>query len=462
MSSSSASDDRSASHDPSEGSAKWGVFLSARVPSRLLIGALCAVLVGIGLALFDSVKAEQVAREQVARTSEVLRLLRTTLRAGLDAETGQRGFLLTQDESYLLPYLEAERDWLPEIDALGRALEGIATEGQAEAIAEIRAIAEAKLAELGRTVALVREGRSEEALAIVLTDEGKDLMQRFRARVDELEEVEEGILAEALRHAEAVEARTLPILAVLVLAVLGLVLVGLRLERRAAHAEADARDAEALRRAHEQSDLLARELNHRVKNLFAVIPSIVSMSGRGETDVEVAVRKIRDRVHALALAHAVSQGQLDAKSVALDEVLRATLEPYRGSGEGRVSFDGPHLHLPVRAVTPVGMIAHELATNAAKHGALSRPEGRVDVTWEVEPDGTGGETVRLRWRERGGPPAREPGQEGFGSLMLLQAARQLGGSAERRWPEEGMEADVTFPLGRSAPSGRSAPDDPLV
>ena len=425
--------------------APLGVVLSAQIPSRVLILAICGILAGIGLALYDSVRAERAARAQVALTSEVLRLLRTSLRTGLEAETGQRGFLLTGDESYLSVYLAAEDSWLDDIDALGAVLEDIATEGQLEALGEIRSIAEAKLAELERTVELARAGERSAALEVVETGEGQRLMRRFRERVSELEDAEQDILRTALGHAVAVEGRTVPILLVLGAAVLGLVALGLRLERRAARAEAEAREAEALRRAHERSDLLARELNHRVKNLFAVITSIVSMSGRGETDVKVAVRKIRDRIHALSLAHAVSQGQLDAKVVALEEVLRATLEPYMGADASRVTLDGPPLRLPVKSVTPVGLIAHELATNAAKYGALSRPEGRVEIGWTLEAGGAGDGTLRLSWRERGGPPAAEPAQEGFGSVMLTQAARQLGGSVERRWTDEGLEAVVAFP-----------------
>ena len=425
---------------------RWGIDLSARVPSRVLIATLCVILLAIGVALFDSLRAERAAREQVERTSEVLGLLRGALRTGLEAETGQRGFLLTSDETYLATYFEAEASWLSDIDALGRALEGVASEGQSETIGELRTLAEAKLAEMDRTVELMRAGQEAEALAVVETDEGQRLMRRFQASVAALEDEEQVLLVRSLRHAEAVEARTLPILSVLGAAILFLVLLGLRLERRAAHAEAEAREADMLRLAHERSDLLARELNHRVKNLFAVIASIVSMSGRGETDVKVAVRKIRERIHALSLAHAVSQGQLEARVVPLEEVLRATLDPYRGAGEGRVAFDGPPLHLPVKAVTPVGMIAHELATNAAKYGSLSVPDGTVGIGWTVEPDGAGGDMVRLRWMERGGPATTEPEREGFGSVMLLQAARQIGGTVERHWTAAGMEAEIAFPV----------------
>ena len=441
---------------------------STRVPSRVLIALLCAVLAGIGIALFQSVGAERTAREQVALTTDVLRNLRTALRLGLDAETGQRGFLLTNDPAYLAPYERGRRGWLSAIDALDRSLEGIATDGQREAIERMRALATAKLDELARTIELVRSDRRDEALALVRTDEGRDLMDRFRAEVAALEDEEQLILSAALARAEVVEARTLPILAFLALAVVGLVVLGLWLERRTALAEAEAREADELRRARERSDLLARELNHRVKNLFAVILSIVSLSGRGATDVKDLVRKIRERIHALSLAHAVSQGQLDQKLVGLGDVLAATLEPYiAGDGDtaangdanaARVTLDGPTVELPVRSVTPIGLVAHELATNAAKYGALSVPEGRVVVEWMLDGGagstggtGTGGtdageRTVRLRWTERGGPATSEPAHAGFGSIMLRQAASQLRGAVERRWTPDGLVAEIAFPL----------------
>ena len=467
---------------PSRARTPLGSARSTRVPSRVLIAVLCVVLAAIGVALFQSVGAERAAREQVALTTDVLRNLRTALRLGLDAETGQRGFLLTDDPAYLAPYERGRREWVPAIDALDQSLEGIATEGQADAIDRMRELATAKLDELARTIEFARSDRREDALALVRTDEGQQLMDRFRETVAALEDEEQLILSTALARAEIVEARTLPILIFLALAVIGLVVLGLWLERRAALAEAQAREADELRRARERSDLLARELNHRVKNLFAVILSIVSLSGRGATDVKDLVRKIRERIHALSLAHAVSQGQLDQKLVGLADVLAATLEPYIAGDNGadanaapRVALDGPIIELPVRAVTPIGLIAHELATNAAKYGALSTPEGHVTIDWTLggNAENTRGadpseRTVRLRWTERGGPPTSEPAHAGFGSIMLRQAASQLRGSVERHWTPDGLVAEVTFPVpeavnvsaGVPEPASVSAPAGP--
>ena len=473
---------------PSETSAR-----ATRVPSRVLIAVLCVVLLGIGWALLQAVTAERAAREQVVRTTEVLRHLRGALRLGLDAETGQRGFLLTNDPLYLEPYHRGVREWTGSIDDLEASLEGVATAGQLEAVGRMRALATAKLDELARTIELARGGRRGEALALVRTDEGQRLMDAFRVEVAALEDEEDLILAAALARAETVEGRIVPILAILGLAVVTLVALGLWLERRTALAEADAREANELRLARERSDLLARELNHRVKNLFAVILSIVSLSARGATDVKALVAKVRERIHALSLAHAVSQGQLDRKLVGLRDVLTATLEPYVAEGRDaggpagtsdeppRVVIEGPDVDLPVRAVTPIGLVAHELATNAAKYGALSVPGGGVRVEWSLTPaasgpgavlDGTAGatgdddpaghgameaRTVRLRWRETGGPPTREPDHVGFGSIMLRQAASQLRGKVERSWTEDGLVAEIAFPLPRAADVAAGAP-----
>ena len=420
---------------------------TARVSSRVLIGVLCLALMGIALALVQAINADQRAREQVTRTTEILSVLRTSLRAGLDAETGQRGFLLTEDPRYLVPYDRGSTLWLPTLSRLDLALDDTVTDAQRAAIGRMNELAEAKLEELARSIALARDGRLDDALELVRSDEGKDLMEEYREIVGQLELEEEKILKATLEDARRIEARTLPLLAFLGALVVALVVLGFWLERRTARAEATARDAIEVQRARERSDLLARELNHRVKNLFAVILSIVSLSGRGQTNVSEVVQTIRARIHALSLAHAVSQGQLDTKIVAMHEVLAATLEPYSPHSDDtdRVTLTGDPIELPVKSVTPLGLIIHELATNAAKYGALSTDTGRVEVTWR-EQDGDEGREVALTWQEVGGPTVASEREDGFGSVMMKQASLQLGGRIERDWNADGVRATLTVPL----------------
>jgi len=428
-------------------SASLSGWRSARVLSRAAIIALCFVLLCSALVLVQVFAADHRARDQVNSTKEVLGSLRKSLRAGVDAETGQRGFLLVDDPAYLVPYERGAAEWLPALEQLDRTFEETGTAEQRAAVDKLQGLARAKLDELARTITFVQKGRSEDALALVRTDEGKNLMEMFRELVMQLEREEETVLARALEDARVTEARTILTLGIMGVAILGLVSLSLRLERRTAWTEAAAREAVELKLARERSDLLAHELNHRVKNLFAVILSIVNLSGRGQTDVNAVVRNLRARIHALSRAHEVSQGQLDTKIVGLRDVLSATLGPHAPTEDGaeRVTLTGEPVELPVKAVTPIGLVIHELATNAAKYGALSVVNGRIEVDWTIR-DGQDRAELELVWREHGGPPPRAKRTDGFGSAMMKQSAMQLDGRIELEWPNDGVRATLVFPL----------------
>ncbi|MEO8531279.1 MAG: CHASE3 domain-containing protein [Deltaproteobacteria bacterium] len=417
---------------------------STQFRSRILVLTLSVVLAAFGLALFQAIVAERASRDQVARTVEIMTLLSDSLRAGIDAETGQRGYLLTDDPSYLGPYEIGSREWLSNIDKLEATLSGIATPSQTANLAEMRALAVTKLGYLNQTVALAQSGDRAQAIEIMRSDAGKQAMDAFRLSVGSLQDEERAILQRALDKTRTIEARTIPIFGVLALWIIALVVLGFWFERRAAAAEAQARDVEAMKRAQERAELLARELNHRVKNLFAVIIAIVNLSSRGQTDVKKVVTALRSRIQALSLAHAVSQGELDSPIVDLHKVLAATLGPYEGDN-GRVSLDGPTISVPVKAVTPLGLVIHELATNAVKYGGLSGEQGRVNVTWTRE-QGEDGPEVKVIWQEQGGPPADVSSSDGFGTVMMKTAASQLQGTLSREFTEIGMCAILTFPI----------------
>ena len=210
---------------------------------------------------------------------------------------------------------------------------------------------------------------------------------------------------------------------------------------QAARAEAEAARVEA-EAALDRSELLGRELNHRVKNLFSVIGSIVSLSGRSTPEARDVLDTIRQRINALAVAHTISQGQLETEAVPLARIVEATLAAH---DRGTIDTDGPEVMLPFEAVTPMGLILHELTTNAVKYGALSVEGGRISVEWSLSDD-----TVRLDWREAGGPALDgPPTKRGFGSTMMRQAERQLGAEVERRWAEDGLRVTLVFPIDRA-------------
>ena len=418
---------------------------AARVPSRVLTLVLCAILIVMGLALVQRSGSERLVRAQAEATTQILNLLRAAMQSGLDAETGQRGFLLTGDPVYLAPYENGASQWLPLVDRLDELMQDAATAEQSADLDRLRVLAQAKLAELAETIRLAQAGQFDAALALVNTNEGRLLMDEYRSIVARLEAQEEQILFSALQNAAMFEARVIPIYAVLGATILGLIVLGFWLERRTAFAESKVRDAEALRAARERSDLLARELNHRVKNLFAVIMAIVTMSGRNQTSVPDVVDGIRERIHALALAHSVSQGRLNARVVQLRDVLSATVLPY-AHDEAQLIFRGDLVEVPVKAVTPLGLVINELATNASKYGALSTRDGVVRVEWNSIETEDGAE-IDMIWQEQGGPNVSTDREDGFGSVMMTHAAVQLGGDITHDWARDGVRATLRFPAG---------------
>ncbi|HYF08002.1 MAG TPA: PAS domain S-box protein [Acetobacteraceae bacterium] len=199
------------------------------------------------------------------------------------------------------------------------------------------------------------------------------------------------------------------------------------------------RDITEQKRSEERQLLLMREVDHRAKNVLAVVQSLVGLSD--PSDPARFADSVRGRVAALARAHTLLAR--DRWSGAqLREVVWHEVEAY--AGEGRVLLEGPAVRLTPDAVQPLAMVLHELATNAAKHGALSRSGGTVRVTWLVELAAAGGR-LHLRWTERDGPEVPgEPEHNGFGTALVTSVVEgQLGGEIARHWEPEGMVCAFT-------------------
>lgn len=210
-----------------------------------------------------------------------------------------------------------------------------------------------------------------------------------------------------------------------------------------------ARDITERKRAEEQQYLLLREMNHRIKNLFALCGSIVTLSGRRANTPEELVSAIRERFGALARAHELTlpktskaAGRIE-QSTTLHALIQTIASPYNGQADRdrpRVAVTGQDISIAGGAVTSFALLLHEFATNAAKYGALSTPEGYVDI--ECSEDN---EWFNLTWRERGGPRVENrAGEEGFGSLLSRATAKgHLGGEISRDWKPEGLTVRLT-------------------
>jgi PAS domain S-box-containing protein len=200
----------------------------------------------------------------------------------------------------------------------------------------------------------------------------------------------------------------------------------------------------------EEREIIAHELSHRIKNIFSVIAGLVGLSAREHPAIKPVADDLRDRIMALGRAHdfvrphsAQSAPQQGDAQGTLWGVLEQLFAPYAPVGEGseRVKLSGENPSIDDRAATPLALLFHELATNAAKYGALSTAEGRVLV--HVTRDG---DNYHIDWREIGGPPPVSGQADGFGSrLMSLSAERQLGGRIERTWRPEGLSLSVSIP-----------------
>ena len=193
------------------------------------------------------------------------------------------------------------------------------------------------------------------------------------------------------------------------------------------------------RQAEERLRLLMREVDHRANNLLTVVQSVVALT---RADGVEAFRQALDgRIQALARAHqllAASRWEgADLRRLAEEE-----LQPYGLGDDGRIGLEGPPVSVSPAQAQALGLALHELATNAAKYGALSAPAGRVALDWRLE-DGR----LELTWRERGGPPAASPTRRGFGATILARSlGGPLGGSVEMDWAPEGVTARLTLPL----------------
>lgn len=216
------------------------------------------------------------------------------------------------------------------------------------------------------------------------------------------------------------------------------------LERRVAQRTAALQASEARQR------LLAREVDHRCKNALAVVQAALRLTPKDDPVAYAA--SVEGRVAALARVQTLL-AEDRWRGASLTALLRAELAPFvalDGDIHGpRAELEGPPVLLPPTAAQPLAMAMHELATNALKHGALSRPGGRVEVCWRCTArDGVAGDTLALRWRELGGPRAKGPPQRrGFGSRVLVSVVRgQLGGSLLLSWPESGLVCDIEIPL----------------
>lgn len=190
-----------------------------------------------------------------------------------------------------------------------------------------------------------------------------------------------------------------------------------------------------------QNEILSQELSHRIKNIFAIVSGLISLTASANEAFADASRDLLGRISALGRAHEFVRPHSEASrpqagDVTLYTLLETIFESYPAWSEGRMEISGPDIVVGSRAATPVALVFHELATNAMKYGALANREGRIRLDFCEEDD-----DLQFRWVEHGSTSTpHEDVEPGFGSRLIDMAVRrQLDGSYERNWHADGME-----------------------
>ncbi len=203
-------------------------------------------------------------------------------------------------------------------------------------------------------------------------------------------------------------------------------------------------DVTERKRWEDHQRLLINELNHRVKNTLAIVQGLAQQSLRADASPEAAFARFEARLTALAAAHSLLT-RSNWEDAALDQVARSAVEAAVGDDLRRVTISGPQVSVRPQTAVALSLALHELCTNAVKHGALTRAEGRVELTWSLAREAP--RILEMIWRESGGPDVKRPTGKGFGRRLLEQGlARELGGSVELAFEPEGVVCTIRAPL----------------
>ncbi|MGR4892200.1 sensor histidine kinase [Sphingopyxis sp. LARHCG72] len=190
----------------------------------------------------------------------------------------------------------------------------------------------------------------------------------------------------------------------------------------------------------ENANLLMRELHHRMRNLFATVSAIISLTRHAARDVEDYVERINSRLDALNRAQNVLLGA-NFMTGSMHALMREVEAAFP-----RIRWSGPDLLLPENALVAMALTFNELATNAVKHGALTNEGGSVDVRWTQDPEGSEPRMFRLTWTETGASGVAAPDRTSFGTMLMERSVRNnLGGTIERHWEPGGLVCEIAMP-----------------
>ncbi|WP_439603230.1 sensor histidine kinase [Devosia sp.] len=433
-----------------------------------IFASLTLVLVAVAASLY-LVRTVDNQLADIAKTYEIRRQARELMLAVVDAETGQRGYLITRDEAYLAPYNVAIGNLSQTYQSL-LALLGDNPAQQARIDALVPDL-DAKRAEMARTIELMSSGQSAEALALLRSDTGQQLMERIRSGLQEVIGEEDEKLID--RNGRMQLYRQLTIVTILAAlgaaAILAYALLS-RTQRKVAalseqqnllrsqneeleaHVRARTVEAEEARghaeRERARLETLLQDTNHRIGNSLATVSSLLGLQlARTQSEeVRTALEAAQLRVQAIASAHRRLRLGADLETTDAAEFLADVIDDLAAavpSGK-QVTFE-KHLQamvIPARDATTLGIVVSELVTNALKHAFAEGEGGIIYVRFERPAGG-----VTLLTVEDNGKGLTGGGQDGLGAVIVKQLARQFGGGepSYRERPGGGTSISVQLP-----------------
>ncbi|HYD27967.1 sensor histidine kinase [Brevundimonas sp.] len=430
----------------------------------LLAGAILLLLMA-NLATFVMIQRTAAFNDQVERSQQVRRAARDLLLSLVDAETGQRGFLLSGSPEFLAPYTRAELSVPEQIEELERL-----SDGDPQLEPHVGAMLEAardQLAELSRAVALSRTGRMGEAIQQVRSGHGQSLMEVVRARVAAIDEIENERFAARKRQSEHGLILTLWANALGGLLVVGLAGIMIWLVRRYVAEIQDARDAldrlnagletqvrdrtAQLTSARDRAEAMLREVNHRVGNSLQLVSTFMSLQLRHLADdgARAALKEAKARIEAVAHVHRRLYTSDDMSSVAMDEYLEGliaelgkSLAP--GAGSPVLKLTAAPLSVSTDQAVSIGVIVTELVTNAVKYAYRPGQGGEIRILFA--PDGRAGRAVLTVEDDGPGLGDGKPRGTGLGGRIVSAMASGLRAAIEYDPTHSGVRARLAFDL----------------
>lgn len=455
--------------DVSTQSAQFAAPRRGVVRRVAIFASLTLVLVAVAASLY-LVRTVDSQLADIAQTYEIRRQARELMLAVVDAETGQRGYLITRDGAYLEPYNVAVGNLSQTYQSLLALLGDNPTQR-----ARIEALVpdlDAKRAEMARTIELMSSGQSAEALALLRSDTGLELMARIRSGLREMIGEEDEKLID--RNGRMQLYRQLTIITILAAlaaaAILAYALLSrtqrkvaalseeqslLRSQNEELEAHVRARTAEAeearghAERERARLETLLQDTNHRIGNSLATVSSLLGLqlARTGSEEVRTALEAAQLRVQAIASAHRRLRLGADLETTDAAEFLADVIDDLAATvpADKPVSFEKQlqPMVIPARDATTLGIVVSELVTNALKHAFAEGEGGTIYVRFERGEDGV----IALCVEDNGRGIAASNG-EGLGALIVKQLARQFGGSEPEYRAREGGGTAITVKLPR--------------